>query len=126
MATAEVKWKIVGLKGRYCNSCLITLRDFRLQRYDILPMCREDLDQFLHNGDMDRVKKMMQAKEAKMSDPEKPAASTAEDDFPDVILRGVSEEEFIEAVREGGLVVEPDPESSAHVITNPKNQGEIE
>lgn len=58
----KVKWSIIGLKGRYCESCMRTLREFRLQKYEILPMCREDLDLFLHNGDIDRVKKMMEGK----------------------------------------------------------------
>lgn len=56
------KWEIVGLKGRYCPDCVRSLRDFRLQRYSIVPMCRECLHEFLTNGDMKRVEKMIGGK----------------------------------------------------------------
>ena len=56
------RWKIVGLEGRYCNNCVKSLVDFRAKRYEILPMCNDDLDQFLHNGDVQRIQKMMEEK----------------------------------------------------------------
>jgi len=62
----EPKWGIVPLEGKYCRSCVDTLTRFRLRRYELLPMCREDLDQFLHNGDFDRTRDLMR-KETKMS-----------------------------------------------------------
>lgn len=61
--TTAPKWEIVPLKGRYCPDCVRSLRDFRLQKYEIVPMCRECLHEFLTNGDMDRVRRMMARKE---------------------------------------------------------------
>lgn len=62
----EPKWAIVPLKGKYCRNCVDTLTSFRLRRYAILPMCREDFEQFMRNGDMDRTRDLMR-KETKMS-----------------------------------------------------------
>lgn len=62
----EPKWGVVPLKGKYCHSCVDTLTNFRLRRYEILPMCREDLDQLMHNGDFQRIRDLMR-KETRMS-----------------------------------------------------------
>lgn len=56
------KWAVVPLKGKYCADCVKSLRYFRLQRYQVLPMCRECLHEFLMNGDMERVRKLMGGK----------------------------------------------------------------
>ncbi len=58
-ATKRPKWEIVGLVGHYCSNCVQTLIKFRCRSNEILAMCHEDLDQFLHNGDYDRVGEMI-------------------------------------------------------------------
>ncbi len=64
----EPKWGIVPLEGKYCRSCVQSLRDFRMHKYEIVPMCREDLDQFLRNGDIEIVRKLMKKWEERMLD----------------------------------------------------------
>lgn len=61
--TRAPRWEIVPLKGRYCPDCVQSLRDFRLAKYAIVPMCRECLHEFLTNGDRERVHRMMVEKE---------------------------------------------------------------
>jgi hypothetical protein len=58
----EPKWQIIPLKGRYCHNCVKSLRDFRLAMFAIVVMCREDQEQFLHNGDVEIVRKLMEEK----------------------------------------------------------------
>lgn len=47
--------KIEGLEGDYCNDCIDSLCRYKLEPGSIVPMCREDLDKFLRNGDYERV-----------------------------------------------------------------------
>jgi hypothetical protein len=60
---AKPKWEIIGLKGRYRFDCCRSLRDFKRQKYSIVAMCHEDLHEFLKNGDMDRVYRIVKEKE---------------------------------------------------------------
>jgi hypothetical protein len=49
--TAGGKMKVEPLKGDYCPDCAVSLTRYRLEEGSIVPMCREDLHQFLNNGD---------------------------------------------------------------------------
>jgi hypothetical protein len=56
---------IEGLVGDYCPLCVASMRGWMIAVHSIIPMCREDLDKLLHNGDMQRITKMLEAQETK-------------------------------------------------------------
>lgn len=55
-------FRIKGLVGEYCGECTESLTRYTLAVGAIVPMCHEDLDTFLHNGDYEKVSKMAKEK----------------------------------------------------------------
>jgi len=54
--------RIKGLRGEYCGECVESLTRYTLNMGAIVPMCRADLDTFLHNGDYETVSKTVKEK----------------------------------------------------------------
>jgi hypothetical protein len=63
LKSEAIHTEVVGLVGHYCPLCVASMRSYLIAEHSIVPMCREDLDQILHNGDMGRITKMLEAKE---------------------------------------------------------------
>jgi hypothetical protein len=55
--------KVEPLVGNYCSLCTRSLVDFQLAKYSIVIMCQPDQEQLLHNGDMERLSKLIDQKE---------------------------------------------------------------
>lgn len=53
--------KIGELSGDYCPLCVEAMTRSKTNKGLLFVMCREDFDQFLHNGDWDKTVAMLAA-----------------------------------------------------------------
>ena len=43
------------VKGEYCGTCVRAFTESALRQYSLLPMCRECMQNFLDNGDFEKM-----------------------------------------------------------------------